>query len=243
MWEVAHSSTSSALRPARSPGPAPRPSESGGFGSANYEAYRAPTAGQGSVAAAAAGSARGRGADRKGADRAARRAAGDRRARCGQHVGDGEVRHRAGWVVSAIRQGWDLRELLAERRQLEARYARWNANAPSATVPLPGGVPASPLRRAGGQRCRIGGAQRPAACRRGRPGHDTGRRAGAAWSLPVVRAQLLACSVSRHLSAPTQRLSEVVAVDLAGLRRTVAATVFDGPLRPVPRTAVSRKTT
>jgi hypothetical protein len=40
-------------------------------------------------------------------------------------LGDGEVRRRAGWVVSAVRQGWDLEGLLAERRQLEARYARW----------------------------------------------------------------------------------------------------------------------
>lgn len=40
-------------------------------------------------------------------------------------LGEGAVRRRAGWVVSAIRHGWDLEGLLAERRQVEARYARW----------------------------------------------------------------------------------------------------------------------
>jgi hypothetical protein len=42
-------------------------------------------------------------------------------------LGDGELSLRAGWVLSAVREGWDLDELLAERRTAAARLARWEA--------------------------------------------------------------------------------------------------------------------
>lgn len=37
----------------------------------------------------------------------------------------GRVRKPAGWLVSAIRENWDLTDVLAERRRNEARLARW----------------------------------------------------------------------------------------------------------------------
>ena len=40
-------------------------------------------------------------------------------------IDQGRVRSPAGWLVSAIRENWDLTEVLAERRQSEARLARW----------------------------------------------------------------------------------------------------------------------
>jgi len=42
-------------------------------------------------------------------------------------LADGELRLRAAWVLSAVREGWDLDELLAERGTAEARLARWEA--------------------------------------------------------------------------------------------------------------------
>jgi hypothetical protein len=149
--------------------------------------------------------------------------------------GDGEVRRRAGWVVSAIRQGWDLEGLLAERRQLEARYARWEREraerdraaarwrARESTV--------------AGWRAALSAAldDRQLAVAVDRvttPVTGLGRR-----SLPLVRAQLLAWAVTAHRAAPDRPLSEVLADDLVGPRRTVAAPTFDGSLPPVPGTA------
>jgi hypothetical protein len=154
-------------------------------------------------------------------------------------LGDGEVRRRAGWVVSAIRQGCDLEGLLAERRQLEARYARWEREraerdraaarwrARESTV--------------AGWRAALSAAldDRQLAVAVDRvttPVAGLGRR-----SLPVVRAQLLAWAVSRHLAAPDRPVSEVLADDLVGPRRTVAASTFDGSLPPVPGTAREQK--
>jgi hypothetical protein len=150
-------------------------------------------------------------------------------------MGDGEVRRRAGWVVSAIRQGWDLEGLLAERRQLEARYARWEREraerdraaarwrARESTV--------------AGWRAALSAAldDRQLAVAVDRvttPVTGLGRR-----SLPLVRAQLLAWAVTRHAAAPHRPLSAVLGDDLVGPDRTVAAPTFEGPLPPVPDTA------
>lgn len=40
-------------------------------------------------------------------------------------IDEGRVRSPAGWLVSAIRGNWDLTDVLADRRQSEARLARW----------------------------------------------------------------------------------------------------------------------
>jgi hypothetical protein len=42
-------------------------------------------------------------------------------------LAEGEVRLRAGWVLSAVREGWDLDELLAEQHTAAARLAKWDA--------------------------------------------------------------------------------------------------------------------
>lgn len=42
-------------------------------------------------------------------------------------LGDGEVCPRAGGVLSAVGEGWDLDELLAERHTAQARLVRWEA--------------------------------------------------------------------------------------------------------------------
>jgi hypothetical protein len=147
-------------------------------------------------------------------------------------LGDGEVRRRAGWVVSAIRQGWDLDGLLAERRQLEARYARWERE--RAERDRAAARWRSRESTVAGWRAALSAAldDRQLAVAVDRvttPVAGLGRR-----SLPVVRAQLLAWAVSRHLAAPDRRLSEVLADDLVGPRRTIAAPAFDGPLPPLP---------
>lgn len=147
-------------------------------------------------------------------------------------LGDGEVRRRAGWVVSAIRQGWDLEGLLAERRQLEARYARWERE----RAERDRGAARWRAREStvAGWRAALSAALDDhqlaiAVDRVTTPVAALGRR-----SLPVVRAQLLAWAVTRHLAAPDRRLSEALADDLVGPHRPVAAPALDGPLPPVP---------
>jgi hypothetical protein len=147
-------------------------------------------------------------------------------------LGDGEVRRRAGWVVSAIRQGWDLEGLLAERRQLEARYARWEAeraerDRAAARWRAQGSV-------VGAWRAALSAALddrqlADAVERVTTPVAGLGRR-----SLPIVRAQLLAWAVTAHAVAPDRPLPEVLADDLVGRDRNVAAPSLEGPLPPVP---------
>jgi hypothetical protein len=150
-------------------------------------------------------------------------------------LGDGQVRRRAGWVVSAIRQGWDLEGLLAERRQLEARYARWERERAErdraaarwrARESAVAGWRAALSAALDDRQLAVAVAQVTT------PVEGLGRR-----SLPLVRAQLLAWAVVAHRAAPDRPLSEVLADDLAGQHQTVAAPAFDGPLPTVPVTA------
>jgi hypothetical protein len=235
MSEAAGSSTSPALRPARSPGPPPRPPESARADPATTRPTglrppdKAPSPQQRLVALGVA----------EPTARALIEQHGQARVvdalDAVDTLGDGEVRRRAGWVVSAIRQGWDLEGLLAERRQLEARDARWERErtdrdraaarwrARESTV--------------AGWRAALSAALDDcqlavAVARVTTPVAGLGRR-----SLPVVRAQLLLWAVARHLAAPDRPLSQVLADDLGGPHRTVAAPVLDGPLPPVPGTA------
>jgi hypothetical protein len=150
-------------------------------------------------------------------------------------LGDGEVRRRAGWVVSAIRQGWDLEGLLAERRQLEARYARWErerAERDRAAARWQARESTVASWRAALSAALDDRQLAVAVTRVTTPVAGLGRR-----SLPVVRAQLLAWAVARHAAAPDRPLSAVLGDDLVGPDRTVAAPTFDGPLPPVPGTS------
>jgi hypothetical protein len=147
-------------------------------------------------------------------------------------LGDGQVRRRAGWVVSAIRQGWDLDGLLAERRQLEARHARWERERDERD------------RQAALWRAResVAGAWRAAISatlddqqlavaveRVTTPVAGLGRR-----SVPIVRAQLLAWAVTAHGDAAGRPLADVLADDLVDADRTVGTPSLEGPLPPVP---------
>jgi hypothetical protein len=235
MSEAARPSASSARRPARTPAPAPRPPESVRADPATARPTglrppdKAPSPQQRLVALGVA----------EPTARALIEQHGQARVvdalDAVDTLGDGEVRRRAGWVVSAIRQGWDLEGLLAERRQLEARYARWErerAERDRATARW-----RARESTVAGWRAALSAAlddrQLPVAVDRvTTPVAGLGRR-----SLPVVRAQLLAWAVTRHLAAPDRPLWDVLADDLVGPHQTVAAPAFDGPLPPVPGTA------
>jgi hypothetical protein len=145
---------------------------------------------------------------------------------------DGQVRRRAGWVVSAIRQGWDLDDLLAERRQLEARHARWEHERDERD------------RQAARWRAResAAGAWRAvlsatlddeqlavAVERVTTPVAGLGRR-----SVPIVRAQLLEWATAAHRAAAGRPLADVLVDDLLERDGTVSAPSCDGPLPPVP---------
>jgi hypothetical protein len=232
MSEAAGSSTSSALRPARSPGPPPRPPESARADPATTRPTglrppaKAPSPQQRLVALGVA----------EPTARALIEQHGQARVvdalDAVDTLGDGEVRRRAGWVVSAIRQGWDLEGLLAERRQLEARYARWEREraerdraaarwrARESTV--------------AGWRAALSAAldDRQLAVAVDRvttPVAGLGRR-----SLPVVRAQLLAWAVTAHSRLRTGPCRRCWPTTSSDPDRTVAAPAFDGPLPPVP---------
>jgi hypothetical protein len=145
-------------------------------------------------------------------------------------LGDGQVRRRAVWVVAAIRQGWDLEDLLVERRQLRARYARWERER------------AERDREADRWRAResVAGAWRAAISaalddrqltsaieRVTTPVAGLDRR-----SVPVVRAQLLAWAVDAHRAAPELPLGEALADSLA---------TATGPQRPTHWPAACRR--
>jgi hypothetical protein len=147
-------------------------------------------------------------------------------------LGDGQVRRRAVWVVAAIRQGWDLEDLLVERRQLRARYARWERER------------AERDREADRWRAResVAGAWRGAISaalddrqlttaveRVTTPVAGLDRR-----SVPVVRAQLLAWAVEAHRAAPELPLGEALADSLATATGPAAADALADGLPPPP---------
>ena len=147
-------------------------------------------------------------------------------------LGDGEVRRRAGWVVAAIRQGWDLADLLAERRTVEARYARWERErgdrdreaarweARQAVAGRWRGAISSAL----DDRQLVSAVERITS-----PTAGLGRR-----SVPVAAAQLLAWAVMAHLRAPDRPLAKVLAADLARPDRPSDPGWPEGPLPRPP---------
>jgi hypothetical protein len=147
-------------------------------------------------------------------------------------LGDGQVRRRAGWVVSAIRQGWNLDDLLAERRQLEARRARWEREREERDRQAARWQAQESA--AGGWRAAISATlddqQLAVAVERvTTPVAGLGRR-----SIPIVRAQLLAWAVTAHRAAADRPLAAVLVDDLLERDGTASAPSLDGPLPPVP---------
>jgi hypothetical protein len=232
MSEAARPSASSARRPARSPAPAPQPQESvrADPTTASPTGLRPPAKSQSPQQRLVA----------LGVAEPTARALIEQHGRARvvdaldavDTLGDGQVRRRAGWVVSAIRQDWDLEGLRAERRQLEARYARWErerADRDRAAARWRDRESTVAAWRAA-LSAALDDRQLPVAVDRvTKPVAGLGRR-----SVPIVRAQLLAWAVSRHVASPDRPLSEVLADDLVGPHCTVAAPAFDGPLPPVP---------
>ncbi|MEX2504687.1 MAG: hypothetical protein WD378_07545, partial [Egicoccus sp.] len=154
-------------------------------------------------------------------------------------LGDREVRRRAGWVVSAIRQGWDLGELLAERRQIDARHARWERERDERDRQAARWRTSEVA--SAGWRAAVSAAlddrQLAVAVERvTTPVAGLDRR-----SVPIVRAQLVAWAVAAHRTAPDRPLPEVLADDLVGSDRTVGAPSFEGPLPPSPSAMAGRE--
>jgi hypothetical protein len=153
-------------------------------------------------------------------------------------LGDREVRRRAGWVVSAIRQGWDLGELLAERRQIDARHARWERERDEhdrQAARWRTSEAASAGWRAAVSAALNDGQLAIAVERVTTPVAGLDRR-----SVPIVRAQLVVWAVAAHRAAPDRPLPEVLADDLVGSERTVGTPSFEGPLPPAPPATAGR---
>jgi hypothetical protein len=120
-------------------------------------------------------------------------------------LGDGEVRRRAGWVVAAVREGWNLGELLAERRASEARYARWERERADRDREAAGWEARQAVadRWRGAISAALDDRQLELAIERvTTPAAGLGRR-----SVPVAAAQLLAWAVAAHRRAPGRALS------------------------------------
>lgn len=154
-------------------------------------------------------------------------------------LGDGEVRRRAGWVVSAIRQGWDLEELLAERRQIEARHARWERERDERDLRAERWRTSEAA--SAGWRAAVSAAlddrQLAVAVERvTSPVAGLDRR-----SVPIMRAELVAWAVAAHRAAPDRPLPEVLADDLVGSDRTVTAPSLEGPLPSAPAAVDGRE--
>lgn len=154
-------------------------------------------------------------------------------------LGDSEVRRRAGWVVSAIRQGWNLEELLSERRQIGARRARWDRERSErdhqaarwrASEAASGAWRAVVSEALDDRRLAV------AVERVTTPVAGLDRR-----SVPIMRAQLVAWAVTAHQAAPDRPLSDVLADDLVGRDRTVTAPSLEGPLPPCPTAVAVRE--
>jgi hypothetical protein len=147
-------------------------------------------------------------------------------------LADGEVRLRAGWVLSAVREGWDLDELLAERRTVGARLTRWDAE--RAERDRDTSRWRSRESEMGEWRGAISAALDDRQLARAvervtTPVAGLGRR-----SVPIVRAQLVAWAVAAHRGAPTRPLPEALADDLVGTDRLVSAPSLEGPIPVAP---------
>jgi hypothetical protein len=145
---------------------------------------------------------------------------------------DGEVRLRAGWVLSAVRESWDLGELLAERRTAEARLARWEAERAARDREIARWRSRGSVM--GEWRGAISAALddsqlATAVARITTPVAGLGRR-----SVPIVRTQLLAWAVTAHREAPTRPLNEVLTDDLVGTDRVIAAPSLEGQIPAAP---------
>ena len=143
-------------------------------------------------------------------------------------LGDGEVHLRAGWVLSAVREGWDLDELLAERHAAQARLARWQAERVARDRDTASWRSRESLM--GEWRGAISAALddrqlATAVARVTAPVAGLGRR-----SVPIVGAQLVAWAVAAHRKAPTRPLAEVLADDLVGTDRVIWAPSLEGPI-------------
>lgn len=146
-------------------------------------------------------------------------------------LGDGQVRSRAVWVVAAIRQGWDLEDLLVERRQLRARYARWERERAERDRETDrwraresvAGVWRAAISAALDDRQLTSAVERVTT-----PVAGLDRR-----SVPVVRAQLLAWAVEAHRAAPELPLAGALADSLATATGPAAGDALAGDL-PAP---------
>jgi hypothetical protein len=173
--------------------------------------------------------------DTDGGPRARRGAWHPRRRRCpgcGCQAGDDEVRLRAGWVLSAVREGWDLGELLAERRTTQARLARWQAERVERERDTLRWRSRESLMGEwrGAISVALDDRQLATAVERvTTPVAGLGRR-----SVPIVRAQLVAWAVAAHRGAPTRPLPEALADDLVGTDRLVSAPSLEGPIPVAP---------
>lgn len=129
-----------------------------------------------------------------------------------EELGEGAVRSPAGWVVSAVREKWDLRDLLTDRRAAEARHARWErerARRDRADARWTARENVASRWRAAISAALDDDVFAVAVERATSPVAGLERR-----SVPIARAQLLAWAVAVHDDQPGSPLVETLRADL-----------------------------
>lgn len=147
-----------------------------------------------------------------------------------QEAVDGDVRSPGGWVVAALRDDWDLRPILAERREAEARAAVWEREAAARRTAGSAAEARAPMVAAWctAISSALHDAELAVAIERvTTPLGGLERR-----SVPVVRAQLLAWALAVHARDPDRPLEATLRDDLEG--GPTPGVQLDGDLPPAP---------
>jgi hypothetical protein len=141
-----------------------------------------------------------------------------------------DLRSPAGWVVKALRDGWDVSQHVAERHRAREREQREAERAAAASEAAR--AEQEQQRRADGWAAAVSAALDDDALLHALrhvttplPGLD--RR-----SVPIARAQLLAWAIAMHMQSPDLRLDRALAAALADSPEPVA--VSDRGLPPPP---------
>jgi hypothetical protein len=135
-------------------------------------------------------------------------------------------------VLSAVREGWELDELLAERHTAKARLARWHAERAERDRDTARWRSRESLMGEwrGAISAALDDCQLAIAVERiTTPVAGVGRR-----SVPIVEAKLVAWAVTAHREAPTRPLAEALADDLVGTKRVVRSPSLDAPIPAAP---------
>ena len=140
------------------------------------------------------------------------------------------VRSPAGWVVKALRDGWDVRQHVAEQRRAREREQRAADEAAAALEAAD--VAREQQRRADRWAAAVSAALDDDALLHALRHVTTSLPGLERRSVPIARAQLITWAVAAHEASPDRRLDQALAAALADASGPVA--LSSGDLPPPP---------